>query len=270
LPPTRPRPDVGVHLLVVDDNVVNQEVAVQMLEHEGHRVDVAANGKDAIEAVARVRYAAVLMDCQMPTMDGFEVTRAIRSLEGDDRRTPIIAMTAGAMVGDREQCLAAGMDDYVAKPVRQAELVAVVSRWTRTGVPTPGTRARARADGDGPASPDGSDVLDPSVVAGLRELDSQGMAELVENFSARTAALLEQLRGGIEVADCALVSTTCHSLRGISATLGASRLAALCGELEVAAVSQELVGGAEVLLRLEAEADCVRPALRAAFPELPR
>ena len=266
-PPTAANGDAGLHLLVVDDNVVNQEVAVQMLERHGHRVDVAANGRDAIEAVARVRYATVLMDCQMPTMDGYEAARAIRALEGPERHTPIIAMTAGAMVGDRERCLAAGMDDFVAKPVREEELAAAVSRWTRTDAPIGGNRRQARAESGHPALPDGGDVLDPSVVSGLRVLDARVVAQLVETFSGRTVALVDELRGGIETADCALVSRTCHTLRGTSATLGASRLAALCGELEVAAVSQELAGGADILLRLQAEADLVRPALRVAFPE---
>ena len=261
-PPTASNGDAGVRILVVDDNVVNQEVAAQMLKHHGHRVDVAADGRDALDAVARVRYAAVLMDCQMPTMDGYEAARAIRALQGPERHTPIIAMTAGAMVGDRERCLAAGMDDYVAKPVRQAELVAAISHWTRSGE----NRRQAMADNRPSAPPDDGDVLDPNVVAGLRELDDHRMAQLVETFSGRIAVRLEQLRGGIDVGDSALVARTCHTLSGTSSTLGAWRLGALCDELGTAAVSQELVGGAEILLRLQAEAVLVGPALRAAFP----
>ncbi|MDP9419355.1 MAG: response regulator [Actinomycetota bacterium] len=262
--PAEPRLGSGVHLLVVDDDAVNQKVAVHMLEGQGHRVDVAADGAEAVEAVGRVRYAAVLMDCQMPDMDGYEAAQAIRALEGADRHTPIIAMTAGAMVGDRERCVAAGMDDYVTKPVWRDELLAAVGRWTKAG-DTPGADTRSSRAGD-PAQPDGSEVLDPATIAGLRELDGEEMANLVETFSGRTVGLVEKLRGSIEGGDSVAVARTCHTLKGASATLGASTLAELFGELEEAALTQGLAGGANILQRLEAEVRRVRPALRAAFP----
>ncbi|MCP9472496.1 MAG: response regulator, partial [Nitrospira sp.] len=117
------------HVLLVEDNPVNQKVAVKMLEKLGCRVDVAGNGKEAVEAMERIRYALVFMDCQMPEMDGFEATSVIREREGADRHTPIVAMTANAMAEDREQCLKAGMDDFVSKPVTAQALTAVLNRW---------------------------------------------------------------------------------------------------------------------------------------------
>ncbi|MCP9449422.1 MAG: response regulator [Nitrospira sp.] len=117
------------HILLVEDNPVNQKVAVKMLEKLGCRVDVAGNGKEAVEAMERIRYALVFMDCQMPEMDGFEATSVIRGREGADRHTPIVAMTANAMAEDREQCLKAGMDDFVSKPVTAQALTAVLNRW---------------------------------------------------------------------------------------------------------------------------------------------
>jgi CheY-like chemotaxis protein len=173
--PAEPRSGTGVHLLVVEDNAVNQEVAVGMLERQGYRVDVAADGREAIEAVARERYAAVLMDCRMPIMDGYEAAQAIRAMEGPDRHTPIIAMTAGAMVGDRERCIAAGMDDYVAKPVWHAKLIAVLARWTEAG-DTAAVGERGARTGSDLAHTDSSEVLDPDRIAGLRVLDGEQMA----------------------------------------------------------------------------------------------
>ncbi|MCP9451922.1 MAG: response regulator, partial [Nitrospira sp.] len=117
------------HILLVEDNPVNQKVAVKMLEKLGCRVDVAGNGKEAVEAMERIRYTLVFMDCQMPEMDGFEATRIIREREGAARHTPIIAMTANAMAEDRERCLRAGMDDFLSKPVTAQTLTAVLNRW---------------------------------------------------------------------------------------------------------------------------------------------
>ena len=127
----------GIRLLLAEDNIINQKVAVHMLEKMGYRVDVVANGTEAIEATARIAYSAVLMDCQMPEMDGFEATRAIRAREtnvemSDGRqhahRVPIIAMTANSMTGDRERCLEAGMDEYIAKPVKSQDLADALTR----------------------------------------------------------------------------------------------------------------------------------------------
>jgi CheY-like chemotaxis protein len=116
-------------MLVVDDSPVNQRVATRMLENMGHRVDVANNGREAVAAVQNESYAAVLMDCQMPEMDGFEATMAIRRTEGSGKHIAIIAMTAGAMKGDEEKCIASGMDAYISKPVDPDRLIAVLRRW---------------------------------------------------------------------------------------------------------------------------------------------
>ncbi len=183
------------HVLVAEDNQVNQKVAVRMLERLGYRADVAANGLEAMEALSRIPYAAVLMDVQMPEMGGYEATAEIRRREGSERHTPIIAMTANAMQGDREKALEAGMDDYVPKPVKPEDLEAVLERWISKADEDKATVPEA---GDGSASRENSeedpldrdpldrDPLDWSVLAGLRELQEEGepdiLNELIELF----------------------------------------------------------------------------------------
>ncbi len=185
-------------LLVAEDNAVNQKVAVKMLERLGYRADVAANGLEAVEALSLLSYAAVLMDVQMPEMDGYEATAEIRWREGEeaDRRTPIIAMTANAMQGDREKALAAGMDDYVSKPVDPGELDAALARWIpRTDE---GASAPEEATDDAATSPGGAtDPLDRSALEGLRELGgTELLAELTGLFLEDVPPQLEALGGG--------------------------------------------------------------------------
>jgi CheY-like chemotaxis protein len=118
-----------VRILVAEDNVVNQKVALAILRKLGYRGEAVANGQDALAAVGRAPYDVVLMDCQMPGMDGYEAARRIRALPAPANRIPIVAVTANAMKGDREQCLQAGMDDYITKPVTAAAVEAALERW---------------------------------------------------------------------------------------------------------------------------------------------
>lgn len=118
-----------VRVLLVDDNVINQRLAARLLQKLGCEVAVASSGREALELLAAGPQDLVIMDCQMPDLDGYETTRQIRADEGDGRRTPIVAMTAYAMRGDRERCLAAGMDDYYSKPVNGEDFIEMLERW---------------------------------------------------------------------------------------------------------------------------------------------
>jgi two-component system, sensor histidine kinase and response regulator len=118
-----------IRILIAEDNLINQKLVLQLLKRQGHQVDVAANGAEAVELFRRYPYPLVLMDAQMPEMDGFEATRIIRSLEQEGQRAIIIALTANAMSGDRDRCLAAGMDDYLAKPIQARDFYAAIDDW---------------------------------------------------------------------------------------------------------------------------------------------
>ena len=120
---------ISAHVLVVEDNLVNQKMAVRMLEKMGCRVDVAANGSEAVKRVGQSTYDLIFMDCQMPEMDGYEATAEIRRFENNSKHTPIIAMTAHTMQGDREKCLQAGMDDYIPKPIKKETLSEILQKW---------------------------------------------------------------------------------------------------------------------------------------------
>ena len=253
-------PALGHRLLVVEDNPVNQQVARHMLESRGHSVDLAGNGQEAVATLSRESYAAVLMDCQMPLMDGFEATRAIRAREGAAGHIPIIAMTAGAMAGDRDRCLAAGMDDYVSKPISLNELDSVLARWLPATGPT---LQKGCVETTSP-----SPVLDGTVIAGLRELArmSGGMEGLLQRFLTDTLARIDSLRSVPDGADGPDIARVCHSLKGSASTMGAVHLAVLCSELESRALSGQVDDVTAKVEEIAKEYDRVRVALAAEFP----
>ncbi len=121
-------------ILIAEDNLINQKVIERMVQKLGYRADLVSNGREALDALARLPYGLVFMDCQMPEMDGFEACREIRNHDLGGARIPIIAITANAMKGDRERCLAAGMDDYVSKPFKQDDLKTVLEKWIPVAV----------------------------------------------------------------------------------------------------------------------------------------
>ncbi len=226
--PTDPAAQRGV-VLLVEDNTMNQLVATRMLAKLGYGCDIAGNGQEAIEALTVGAYDAVLMDCQMPVMDGYEATRQIRRAEeGTARHMPIIAMTAAAMQGDREACLAAGMDDYVTKPIRVETIDDILSKWVR-----PPAGASQSSDSD--SAPSTDHVIDVARFAVLRDLDpgdGELISALVAEYLNDGQRLLTVLREAVAEGDPEALERAAHTLKGSSANLGAVRVAEICGRLE--------------------------------------
>jgi CheY-like chemotaxis protein/HPt (histidine-containing phosphotransfer) domain-containing protein len=210
------RPVAG-HVLVVEDSPVNQRVAVGLLGKLGLAADVASNGREGLDALERRRYDAVLMDCLMPEMDGFEATRELRRREAmtGRPRTPVIALTASALASDREHCLQAGMDEYLTKPIQRRGLQEALSRWIRRGE---------------------RDVVDMEAVRSILELEHEGAAglfdELLSSFRHDGAARLVNLRRAVEAGDVRMVRQIAHTFRGEALAWGAEPLAERCRELE--------------------------------------
>jgi two-component system sensor histidine kinase/response regulator len=210
---------IHAHILVVEDNMVNQKIAVRLLEKRGCRVDVAANGREAVNALARLTYDIVFMDCQMPVMDGFAATAAIRQCEvSTGQHVPIIAMTANAMQGDRERCLAAGMDDYLAKPITAASLYTVLAQFEpETEVPP-----------EDPLAPPMDLAAALVTVDGEYNLLDEMMAVLL----AESPGQLAMLRLALQQGDARGLERAAHSLKGALSAVGATRAHEFAQQLE--------------------------------------
>jgi CheY-like chemotaxis protein/HPt (histidine-containing phosphotransfer) domain-containing protein len=227
---------LGGVVLLVEDNPVNQDVAREMLESMGLGVHVAEDGVQALEVLANGRYDAVLMDCHMPRMDGFQATRALRERERAQGllRTPVIALTANALAGDRQACLDAGMDDYLGKPFTSVQLLLTLRRWMP---------ARSEAEAPQPAPPAPVDVaaeseapIDLRVLDQLRALNpargAQLVARVVSTFLDTVPAQLDRLQKAAAERDADALRELAHSLKSTAAHLGAQRLSALAREIE--------------------------------------
>jgi signal transduction histidine kinase/CheY-like chemotaxis protein/HPt (histidine-containing phosphotransfer) domain-containing protein len=253
----------SLRILLVEDNSVNQKVALLLLERLGYRADVAANGLEALAALRRQSYDVVLMDVQMPEMDGLEAARRIRADWPPHDRPRIIAMTANALRGDREVCLEAGMDDYLSKPILMDELrqallrASLASREGRRPVPS-------MPSGDVAAEPP---ILETAALDSLFRLEQVAGREIVrgivDNFLAEVPARLARMRQAIEDGDAEGLNFIAHDLKGSAAQLGALRLAEVCRELEGRSRDGRMEGAGELLRLLEGEAPRAAEALLA-------
>jgi CheY-like chemotaxis protein/HPt (histidine-containing phosphotransfer) domain-containing protein len=254
LGPVAPAAQRPLRLMVAEDNKVNQSVIRHQLARFGHEVVfLAENGLEVLAALGRIELDALLLDCQMPELDGYETVRAIRALTGEVRHLWVIAMTANTMEGDREKCLAAGMDDYVSKPFKERELLAALGR-VRPGVTSGKAPAPARQ-----AS------IDPAALAMLRELggeDGQALLEsLCEQFLAAGVKLVGELGASAAGEDCGGAQRAAHTLKGSAANFGAADLVAACELAEHAAAELRLPELQSAAARVPQEFELVRMAL---------
>ncbi|MGJ9418653.1 response regulator [Massilia sp. CMS3.1] len=273
-PPQTPRGEGTARIrrvLLAEDNPVNVEVAKAMLESLGLQAQVARNGLEALEAVRSKTFEAVLMDCQMPVMDGFAATAAIRSEEQDagrPRTLPIIAITANALQGDREACLAAGMDDYLSKPFSQAELAGVIGRW----IALPLSSNVHHDEATPTLPPEAREVIQRVVInaralENIRALSEHGGDALVQKvvraYVGDVPQHLRTLRRAIGGQDADTVRRVAHSLKSASANVGAETLARLCKDLEQMGRTASVTGAASLLTDMEEEFQAVRQSLNA-------
>ncbi len=241
--------DLPLRILLAEDNPVNQQVLLSMLQRLGYQAEVAGDGLEALAALQRQPYDVVLLDVQMPMMDGLEVARRVHAEWPPDRRPRLIAVTASAMPRDRESCLAAGMDDYLSKPLKLEELRQALSRC-RPSPQTAETAPEKAADSAGSGVTQGAlraaEAADPLDHTVLDELHSPGdgdagrrtVAGFIRLYLENAAVLLGDMETALRQRDSQTLERLAHTLRSSSGTLGAWRVSALCKELEQALRAQ--------------------------------
>jgi PAS domain S-box-containing protein len=259
------------NILLVEDNKMNQLVGSKVLAKLGYHFDIASDGAEAVQAVMLNTYDAILMDCQMPEMDGYESTVHIRRMEGSARHTPIIAMTAAAMEGDREKCIESGMDDYITKPVRPEVIAAVIERWVNSSPSLPVIDVEVALPEVPPVpapvrAPVVEDVapLDMGQIGLLRSLDDgEGavLGEVISQYMEQSLAQRDLLADAVRAGDAYVIERTAHALRGASANVGGAKLAQICGELEDLGRTQDVSRAAPVFEMFDVEYSRVCEAL---------
>jgi CheY-like chemotaxis protein len=257
-----------LHILLAEDNVVNQKVALRMLEKMGYRADVATNGLDVLDVLEWRLYDVVLMDVQMPEMDGLEATHRIRTAWPAERQPYIVAMTAHAMQGDRERCLESGMDDYISKPVQVTELAGALLRAGEQKSVVPLMRKEKLMQPEGKGTPIDYEVLELLQMT-LGDDEPGILRELIDAYLEDTPRLLADLRLSVDQSSVDLLTRTAHSLKSSSAQLGALNLSAICQELETNGRTGSLEGAAERIAQIEEEYQRVEQALSKVAQEKP-
>ena len=268
MPDTAAAGQAPLRMLLVEDNAINQEIALAMLEDSGYDATPADNGRRALALWERYPFDVILMDCQMPEMDGFEATRRVRRMEAQQGRdrTPIIAVTANAILGDRELCLEAGMDDYLAKPYTRAALLAVLARWRPASAAPKAAQAPAvtvPAVQQAPAEP--AALLDAAALQNLRAMRRPGrpdvLGRIIDLFYSDAPRLLGQLEVAAGASDAAALQLAAHTLKSSCANVGALGLSATCREIEQYARGNDVASALQHIRGIQQELDRVLAAL---------
>ena len=248
------RPSSSRRILLAEDDAVGRMIAVRQIRDLGYRVDAVTNGYEVLEALQERDYDLVLMDCQMPGLDGYETTRRIRRRESDRSHLPIVAATAHAMSGDREKCLAAGMDDYLAKPYRREALAEVLHTWLSGQADAVETsRSVEDEQDDGP--------LDAATIDALSELGDL-LPRAARSFLDHRVSVVSKMRDAVADGDIARLADVAHRLKGSAGALGALRLAELCTELDAEIRAERLDALEGRLGVVERELERVEAALQ--------
>ena len=240
-----------MRVLLCDDNAINQKVAARILQQFGYQPGLATNGREALDALDRQPYDLILMDVMMPEMDGLEATRIIRERQKTgsphySSRIVVVALTAHAMQGDREKCLAAGMDDYLAKPIRPADVRQVIERWNPQNGTTHLAKAALAAKAAASPPPAAEPPVDMDRLDSLVDGDTNGLRELIELYLKQTTQQLAQLEAAARAQNADEVRRVAHSCAGASATLGMTRLVPLLRDLEKQGASGTLTNAAQL------------------------
>ncbi|MDR3416267.1 MAG: response regulator [Nevskia sp.] len=257
------KPLAGRRVLLAEDNRVNQEVAIEMLTLLGADTRLAVDGLEAVESLEQLRCDLVLMDCQMPKMDGYEATVSIRRREQERGlpRVPIIALTANAVIGDREACIAAGMDDYLSKPFSLSDLLEAVARWLPGVTAGPPPVSQATPSKQQPAR----EPINRNTLDSMRRLQSQSgsnlMMRVVSAYMDDAPRRLKALQDAVEAGDARGLQKSAHAWKSSSMNVGADQLAALLKKLEQAGREGSCAGAAELVAAAAAEFDRVTLAL---------
>jgi PAS domain S-box-containing protein len=253
------------NILLVEDNLINQQVALGILQIQGYSVTVVNNGREALDAHAQGAFDLILMDCHMPEMDGFEATREIRGreLSSIGKRVPIIALTANAMAQDREECLNTGMDDHLSKPFSMQTMQDMLNRWVPRAAFTK-SEVAAELAARGPAK--AAEVLDRRVLDQLSTLlKPERLARAINFYLVESPKLIQKLKQAAAANDAPEIVRSAHSLKSSSANLGASVLSQYCEDIEASARRADAEEACKIFAKIETEYGCVQTALTAEF-----
>jgi len=251
------------NILLVEDNLINQQVALGILQIQGYSVTVVNNGREALDAYAQGAFDLILMDCHMPEMDGFEATREIRGRERSSigKRVPIIALTANAMAQDREECLSTGMDDHLSKPFSMQTMQDMLDRWMPQAAATK-SAAAAELAAQGPAK--AAAALDRRVLDQLSTLlKPERLARAINFYLVESPKLIQKLKQAASANDAPEIVRSAHSLKSSSANLGASVLSRYCEDIEASARRADAEEACKLFAKIETEYGCVQTALTA-------